>query len=37
MILVRKDATVLYECGHHLANEQPEKLAEHIMKLLNYN
>ena len=31
-----KDSTVLYECGHHLAVEQPEKLAEHIEKLLDY-
>lgn len=31
-----KESIVLYECGHHLANEQPEKLAAFITKLLQY-
>lgn len=31
-----KESVVFEECGHHLANEQPEKLAEHIKKLLAY-
>lgn len=31
-----KKSVVLEECGHHLANEQPEKLANHICELLNY-
>lgn len=30
------DSDVLMECGHHLANEQPEKLAAHIEKLLQF-
>lgn len=31
-----KESVVLYECGHHLAIEQPEKLAEATLKLLEY-
>ena len=31
-----KESYVLYESGHHLANEQPEELAEIIKKLLQY-
>ena len=32
-----KESYVLEECGHHLANEQPEALAEIITKLLKFN
>lgn len=31
-----KESCVLQECGHHLANEQPEQLAEIIIKLLQF-
>jgi pimeloyl-ACP methyl ester carboxylesterase len=31
-----KNSTVLTECGHHLANEQPEKLAKVIEELLEF-
>lgn len=31
-----KESYVLEECGHHLANEQPEKLAEIIVRLLQF-
>ncbi len=32
-----KKSTVFQECGHHLANEQPEKLAAVISDLLEYS
>lgn len=31
-----KDSVVFEECGHHMANEQPQKLAAHIEKLLQF-
>lgn len=31
-----KESYVLEECGHHMANEQPEKLSEIIARLLQF-
>ena len=31
-----RESYVLQECGHHMANEQPEQLAEIIKKLLQF-